>query len=319
MTAIHLSRGLLAGSWEALASSRSAEMASLPLEALHEIGVRIAIDSDRSRHLLVPTGIPTRPWNQIDSPLRESVRSLAFAGAHGKRYLDVRCSNATLFDLFDELIIGVLGRARSAGDVGAAVDSSLSEWRAMFRAAALVGFGRNQRFGLFAELLTLQASAESLGASAAKYWTGPSGLSHDFELPGGCIEVKGASTSSNSVTIHGLEQLAAHDERPLALLVYRLGESEEGSTIRQLISDIESRCGSGALDNALAAVGFTKTTPDERLVVVDAFVVEVDDRIPRLEAAVGGITRAEYDVSIDALRAIMKPSAPSAAIAKAAR
>lgn len=322
MTQLEEARSVLAGSWHALATATVEPMASLPLEPYVELGVRIALDSEGLRHLLVPTSRSPREWTEIASPLRDCIRSLNFAGQTAN-YLDVRCGDPQLFDVFDELILDVLDAASGSSDIGSTIDDALERWRAMFRAVAGVRFGRERRFGLFAELVVLEACASRLGSAAVLAWKGPSGSAHDFELPNGCIEVKGAGTASNSVTIHGFKQLDEDRDVPLRLLVYTLTESTEGRTIGELVSSIESKVGNGALSTLLASLGYTTSMLDDRLIVVDSFAVTVDDRVPALssrtvpEQARGRINRVEYDLPIAQLSSI-KDSIPTAAAITAA-
>jgi Putative PD-(D/E)XK family member, (DUF4420) len=316
-------RHVLAGTWHALESAVPAPLASIALEPFSRVGVRVARDVEGSRHLLVPTALQARPWSQLDSPLRDAVSLLVFGGRSAK-YLDIRCADSNLFDVFDELIIDVLETVDESSDPGAVVESSLERWRAMFRAVASSGFGRERRFGLFAELLVLEASTAKLGIKAIECWTGPSNRPHDFEFPGGCIEVKALGSLSRSVTFHGLRQLEPDRDLPLRILVYSLVESPEGRTIRDLVETIELTTGTGSLGPGLRTLGYTTTSPDDRLAVVDAFVVTVGPDVPALTtttvsvAARDGIGRVDYDVTTGRLRDLADDLTPSAAIAEAA-
>ncbi len=322
MSAISDGRQLLAGSWHAFGDSPPVSMSSLPLERYDNLGARIAVDPDRNRHLLVPTGLARRAWTEIASPVRDCVRTLTF-GDSTRAYLDVRCDESQLFDVFDELIVDVLDAVSDAPDPGESVDVALARWRAMFRAIAGTRFGRARRFGLFAELLVLERAVAISGSDALKHWTGPSGGSHDFELPRACLEVKAAGAESAYITIHGFAQLDQDRDVPLDLVVYILAESAGGRTIGELISAIEVELGSGALQAHLGMLGYGTSTLDDRLSVIDSFAVRVDERIPALSSrtvAAGvreQIRRVDYDLSVADL-SLLKDARSTAAVVSGA-
>lgn len=318
----NISTEVLAGNWHVLGTTPTERMASLLIEPAEQ-RVRVALDAEGVRHLLVPTALPARPWSQVDSPLKDSVRNLVFAGS-ASYFLDVRCNDPRLFDVFDELIVDVLESDHSSSDLGAAVDAALRRWRAMFRALALSGFGRQQRFGLFAELLVLESCINLVGANALASWIGPSGSSHDFELPKGCLEVKAIGSASPVVTIHGFGQLSIDRGRPLHLLVYTLDEAADGRTLKELISSIENVTGEGSLAGHLAMVGYTSVSHDERLAVVDSIAVQVNENLPALSDETVAdkhrqqITSVQYDLPLAVLLSLRRAEPTNSIIAEAA-
>ncbi|MDR7191010.1 hypothetical protein J2Y46_003868 [Microbacterium sp. BE35] len=297
-----LTRAMLRGDWQVLESSEVDNFASLPIRGLEAEGARLALDENGARHLLVRTGIPAREWSEADSPLKDAVRTLTFGGVR-ESFLDVRCATPRLFDVFDELVLDVLEASAGTADPGAAIDRSLGQWRAMFRAMSVGAFGKNRRYGLFAELTVLSACVEHIGASAIQMWTGPLGRPHDFELPNGCLEVKAVASTSTDVTIHGFGQLAI-DRATLDLLVFSVAESADGSTLAEMIRSIETRVGAGALTAALARIGYATPGPDERLVITDSFAIRVTGQLPALTvetvdaSALTGISHVEYAIPL---------------------
>jgi hypothetical protein len=324
LTSGDISRSILEGSWHALETTSVEHIASLPIAAFAATGARQAIDADGFRHLLVPAGSAVRGWTEIASPLRDCVRSLTF-DTHTGTFVDVRCSDATLYDLFDELILDVLNEATGSGDAGEKVESLLERWRSMFRAISSAGFGRKQRFGLFAELVVLEMCVDAMGSAAVQAWTGPSKHAHDFELPAACIEVKAVGVASRSVTIHSFAQLEEDRSLPLFLIVYTLAESEAGRTIGEILSSIESKVGKGSLATLLAKVGYTTSALDDRLSVVGSFAVEVDDRMPALsrrtvtEVPRSSVTRVEYDLDLDQVASLKDHRSTSSIVSKATK
>lgn len=314
---------LLAGAWHAFGDSPPVAMSSLVLERYDGIGARIALDHDRNRHLLVPTELAHRAWTEIASPVRDCVRSLTF-GDSTRAYLDVSCNASQLFDVFDELIVDVLDDASGAPDPGESVDVALARWRAMFRAIAGTKFGRERRFGLFAELLVLEQALTTSGSDALDCWTGPSGGSHDFEFPRACIEVKAAGVESANITVHGFAQLDQHRDVPLDLLVYVLTESSTGRTIGELVSAIEAELGIGALQVHLANLGYGTSTLDDRLSVVESFAVRIDESIPALSSRTvdveirDQIQRVDYELSVASLSQVRDARSTAVVVSDAA-
>lgn len=311
----------LRGDWRVLETEPVAQLASLPVAGQVEGDIRIAVDGEGSRHLLLRTSLQPRPWTAADAPLRDCVVALTFAGTRS-HFLDVRCSNPLLYDIFDELIVDVLTTAIGDTDLGASVDASLERWRAMFRGISAGLFGKQRRYGLFAELTVLETCISLMGEAALEMWTGPTGTPHDFELPRGCIEVKAIGQSSTEVTVHGLHQLEV-DRGQLSLLVHSLAESPAGRTIRELVADIELKVGPGALESSLTRVGFTPSSADERLSVVDSFAVGVTGQLPSLTPSTvsplarDGLSRVEYDIPLATLVGLSeKTESAQGAIAK---
>lgn len=312
---------VLAGTWSALGSNAVRQMAAIPVPVPIQVGARLALDADGARHLLIPTALPERGWSQFDSPLRDAVRTLVF-GEHTDIYLDVRCTDAGLFEVFDELILDVLAAGAGTSDAGASIDDALQRWRAMFRAMASGGFGRERRFGLFAELQVLELCAGAVGPDVIPMWAGPLGNAHDFELPNGCLEVKAVGASSTSVKIHGFAQLEQDREVDLHLLVYLLAESQTGRTLSELIASVEKQTGKGSLTAALNRIGYSPSVPDDRLGVIDTFVVRIDSRVPALNRVTvpahvrDGIGNVEYELSLSLLDSLQEPVATSVAVAE---
>ncbi|MEN0083642.1 MAG: PD-(D/E)XK motif protein [Leifsonia sp.] len=315
-------RHQLAAAWYVLASASPRPIASIALP-FGNSDVRIAIDSDGARHLLFPTALPTRPWSQFSSPLRDCVRKLAFAAA-SSLYLDVSCSDAELFSVFDELVLDILSVVSATDpDPGAKADEALHHWRLMFSAASSARFGKEKQFGLFAELSVLEAGVALRGIEVVDAWVGPDGSAHDFELKNACIEVKAASVAASTITVHGFGQLMPELDKPLVLAVYTLIESADGRTIRELITSIESATSAGILDASLARLGYTTSVLDDRLAIADSFGVFVDETVPALTSETvrtpltRTIPRVQYDVDVDGLRTLMSPYPLAKIIAEA--
>jgi hypothetical protein len=143
-----------------------------------------------------------------------------------------------------------------------------------------------QRIGLFAELAMLKELLARQADLPASVWTGPDRMPHDLELPLGCVEVKGLGKSSATITIHGLDQLDTHDEKPLKLALVSVAVDDSGTTTNELVEHVKGAFGDGA--GFVAQLAKTGWTADDPMSAVTAYVIEsiavvqVDDLTPRL-------------------------------------
>jgi len=306
MTSVSLAA--LRGGWAVLSPPSRDEYSSFPLDALSGTDTRLAVDRNGGRHLLVEYLGEPSPASAANSPLVERVWSLTFGGRNST-YLDIGCLNSGLWGVFDDLIVDVLANARSAPAPGASVKDALEDWRALFRTGLIRGMSRERRFGLFGELLVLQQSVALTSAEELESWVGPTGAPHDFEFRSRCVEVKAVGVSSVSTRIHGLEQLEAHDPKPLDLVVLAVVESEEGQTIASVLEQLlHSGVDASILRSRLSQTGWINDSAfDGPLAVSHVLHVPVGDATPRITTRMllGGVPKGVagigYDISLDVL------------------
>lgn len=302
----HASKGVLAGSWQVLSPPKGHGMTFLPMPDMVVSDVHLALDAEGFRHLLVPTRVNARTRPQEDSPLDDTIRTYRIGHSSGT-YLDLRCTRAELYDVFDELILDVLGAAQGATDLGAAVDDALVRWRTMFRAVQQVSLGLTQQHGLFAELSILERLVDINAREALSWWRGPFREPHDFALPRADVEVKAVSPSSREVVFHGLAQLQPSGDRPLAVALLEVVEAQNGRRLDELAASLEVTLGAGALDAHLAASGYPRALRTARFAVTNASFLHVRADFPAITAATLGqersssIQRIEYAVKRSAL------------------
>jgi len=300
VTAVGL--GTIRGGWAVLDRPTHDEYSSYPLDLLESVDIRLAIDRNNGRHLLVEFQGEPSPSSQIKSPLVDRVWALTFGG-HSRTYLDVACLNSGLWDVFDDLIVDVLQIALPAPQPGATVKGALENWRALFKTGLIRSLSRERRFGLFAELSVLQEAVAVASSGEIASWVGPGGAPHDFEFVHGCVEVKAVGTSSTHTRIHGLSQLELHDPKPLDLVVLTLVESEDGQSISSLIEQLTAAgVDTGALRAGLSQSGWTNdSTFDEPLAVAELLHVAVGAATPRITsgALFGGIPEGVSGIAYD--------------------
>lgn len=263
--------------------------------------VRLALDRDSGRHLIVEIGSVV-PAYSSDGPISERVRQLTF-NDHTRSFLDVELLDRSMKDEFDVLICDVLAGLPSSRGRAQDVHERLGKWRSLLRLAQSRRMDPQRRIGLFGELTFLATLAGNI-PEPWRYWKGPTGNSHDFEFLTGCIEVKTTTLGSTSVRIHGLNQLLP-DENALGLLIYTVSESEIGKSLGALIDELTATFDSPAFEALVARAGWSRGLEDgESYVVEEHLFVPVSPQVPRLvpDSVPGGVFGVDYDVELELLR-----------------
>ncbi|WP_316246875.1 PD-(D/E)XK motif protein [Microbispora triticiradicis] len=291
---------------------RDRGLASFPLEVMcGGEPCRVALDAKGSRHLLVPGGDEAVSVDPRPAVLGMVVRKLSFGGP-AVTYVDVSCAESELFPEFDEVVSDVLEAVSGAQRPASAAIRAVTRWRRLFRSNLLRGLSRQAKLGLFAELTVLSSLVEASPGFPVGAWRGPLNEPHDFEASARCLEVKGLSAVSDSIVVHGLEQLNSHDGRPLDVILLRVVEDSEGRTLSDLVDQLGGAVASRVeLRTRLSAAGWSHQSdrPD-----LDAFAVEevrklvVSSDTPRIVPSSlvagslpDGIENLRYEVDFAAL------------------
>jgi hypothetical protein len=272
--------------WAVLQPPRHAQLAAFPIGPdLGATSCRLAVDQDGLRHLIVPATSEQVAVDPRPSALTVTVRQLTFDGLKTV-WVDVCCTDGDLNPEFDELINDVLENLDGSSTPAATTLRTINRWRRLFGAKATRGLSVQARRGLFAELMLLRTLLTCQPTVDVSAWTGPLRQPHDFELPRRCIEVKAVGRRNDAVTIHGLDQLASHDGRPLDLVVMTVVDDPAGATLAEIIDEIKTMTPNlPALATLLRDSGWTPmigAADTDRLSVSDVISVVVDDTLPRL-------------------------------------
>ncbi|GAA4923887.1 hypothetical protein HD597_011208 [Nonomuraea thailandensis] len=268
---------MLERAWAVLTRPRAKELAAFPLEVIcHAEPCRVAIDGTGARHLLVPAGDEAVSADPRPTVLGTVIRKLRFGGP-AITYVDVSCAESDLFPEFDEVVTDVLEAVADARRPAAAAVDAITRWRRLFRSSLLRGLSRQAKLGLFAELTVLMSLVEADPRFPVDAWRGPLNEPHDFEAAVRCLEVKGLSAASDSIIVHGLEQLNTHGGRPLDLILLRVVEGPDGRTLSDLVEQLRGAVASRAdLRARLSAAGWSEL-PDRS--DLDTFAIEEVRRI----------------------------------------
>ncbi|TYB58920.1 PD-(D/E)XK motif protein [Nonomuraea sp. PA05] len=277
---------MLERAWAVLSRPRTKELASYPLEVTcHSEPCRVALDGTGARHLLVPAGDEDLSVDSRPAVLATVVRKLGFGGP-AIVYVDISCAEPDLFPEFDEVVMDVLEAVVDAHQPAAASLGAIARWRRLFRSSLLRGLSRQAKLGLFVELTVLSALVEADPGFPMAAWRGPLNEPHDFEAPVRCLETKSLSAASDSIAVHGLEQMNTHDGRPLDLVLLRVVEDSDGRTVSNLVEQLRGVVASRADFHArLSAAGWSDQPdrPDlDTFVIEEIRSIEVGPGTPRL-------------------------------------
>jgi len=303
---------MLERAWAVLLPPRAKELASFPLEVMCGAEpCRVALDSMGIRHLLVPAGDEAVSVDPRPAVLGLAVRKLRFDGPTVV-YVDVSCAESDLFPEFDEIVTDVLEAVSGLQRPALAAIGTVARWRRLFRSSLLRGLSHQAKLGLFAELTVLSSLAEADPAFPIEAWRGPLNDPHDFEASARCLEVKGMSAVSDRIVVHGLEQLNAHDGRPLDVVLLRVVEDPDGRSVSDLVGHLLGIVAARAEFRArLSAAGWSErpARPDLDTFAIDEVLrLVVDVGTPRVvpsSLVVGslphGVGALSYQVDLAAL------------------
>jgi hypothetical protein len=297
--------------WAVMPIPRANDMASYLLSPyVGSEPCRLALDAAGGRHLLVPIGPEEKLLDSDGANLGAKIRTLVFDNRPGK-FVDIFCLDPALHDEFDEVVMDVLEEVQESDFPGTSAIKCIERWRRLFRAAFVKRTPFEVQVGLFAELAVLRELRKT-NAFTESMWTGPSRARHDFELIERCFEVKGMTTASKELTIHGLEQMDTHDNKKLDLLVVVLTPHERGQTVSELVNEIRATLDHDSVFNGLLAkVGFIPGSHEESFDVAEFLVAPISHQSPVLAPSrlIGGtlpigLGSVTYSMSADLLREI---------------
>ncbi|WP_046318545.1 PD-(D/E)XK motif protein [Mycobacterium sp. UM_Kg1] len=303
---------------EGVASPGGWRSMTLPVVA-HGRKLIQAVDELGQHHLLIPADGTPHPEN-TRSPLAMSFRNFRFgsggeAAAEG-RYFDIHCQMPALNIQFDTVVGEVIATVENASRPIGAAAATLAAWRRLFTTLADVRpLTHQEKLAAFGELSVLQDLVVGFSDFHAASWTGPERQPHDFELADASIEVKSIGDDSESITVHGLEQLVSADGKPLYLIIRRVVEEPHGRTVPELLGEILTECDDPAVVRQRAArLGVYESMEDvTRFEVTESLIGKVDNGFPRITRDTLGpvlanvVSGLSYDLQLAAVRDQLTP------------
>lgn len=282
--------------------------------------VRVGVDAERRRHLLVPIAVDApEVTDRTGSGVRLTTRALS-SGEGTLRYADLECARPDLSGVFTGLAADVcLALLSGPDDPGAAISIHLDDWRALL-GARVQAWTTPRLGGLTAELLVLDRLLD-LDGHAVSWWTGPLGEAQDFRSALHAIEVKASLTKEGRlIRIHGTDQLEPPEGGALGLVWFRLrpADAQSGVGLVELVERCLERGGAAAVLDRLDRLGLPALSdPDisaARFEIVEQRWYLVDDAFPAIHparfrdrAVPAGVGGVEYLVDLDVVPAETAP------------
>ena len=240
----------------------------------------------------------------------------------GARALVVELADRLFEPVFDPLVNDIsAAAAREPSAEGAAVAllTRLEFWRSLLRDMEAQGMTRTRRQGLVGELHCLQHLLLGLGkvpaVDAAAGWTGPLAANHDFQFPGGAIEVKATvAKKPTSLVITNERELDSTGAGNLLLVAVELDERQggTGTSLRDLVQGTRQALADPVaiqiFDERIAAYGYLPghehLYDEPRYTVRNTAAWRVRDAFPRitegeLRPGVGDVTYKIVTAGLD--------------------
>ena len=271
----------------------------------------LAVDSDRTRCLLVPLDGPQAlPAHASGAAVKISSPRLVINGRAGW-YLRVACIEPALDDRFSRLVRDALEAVKDAPEApGLATLRIVGQWQDLMRADS-VRLSRESLAGLFGELLLLEDIVDAAPASDLDCWVGPEGQRHDFLRGAIAVEVKTTLRhAGRPASIHGIEQL--EPQVPGGQLFMSWNRIEVGIGAGDTVGDVLARIAAKSpfsttltkkIDSMRIDVGHEAA--QVRFVVRERHMFVVDGGFPRLTRAqlqtgreMPGVGAISYDVDL---------------------
>jgi hypothetical protein len=266
--------------------------------------------------LIVEIGTESLPGD-IELPRSHGFRvvpSVLEPGRKGRTRLVLELIEPRYSDIFRSLADDLVRRIASAPNESGAVRvlaAHLSKWQTFLRAAS-DGLSAEEQRGLAGELTLLRdAMLERFGNAAVQCWTGASAANHDFQLPGGHLEVK--STVANTphvIHISNVGQLDNSTCGELFLCLTRLAESQTiGESLSEILASTRDRISDSALagfDDKLLGIGIIPGDPRQysvpRYIVSSRTLYHIRTGFPRLIRSTlpAGVEDVAYTIAVAA-------------------
>ena len=227
---------------DAWTSIKSFHTGWLQLGIEHPLEWHVAYETPTNKALVI---IAHFPATNIESS--RSITTACRKRQDGSYYISFQLIESSQEDVFISMcsnLIQYSARASSEAKALSMVESRYRQWRRLMehnKNKAILS--DTNRRGLIGELLYLKRIIEGgkTASSALAGWVGPDGADQDFVYDERWREIKTTGLSSDSITIHSIEQLG-NETTQGDLVIFRVDpsapEAEGAFTLRQLVRDI---------------------------------------------------------------------------------
>jgi hypothetical protein len=247
----------------------------------------------------------------------EVIPTVIDPGRGGRIRIVLALRDARYVDVFRALCEDLVHRMASVtqeADAVRVLTLQLARWQAFLRAAGMEGLSLERRRGLAGELTFLRDELlPRMGDLAVKGWMGWAAANHDFQLPGGSVEVKTtAANTPHAFRVSNVGQLDDRTTTALYVCLTRVDESQNsGESLREVVESLRDRLHPSvavALEDRLAQVGFVMAAGSmyafPRYNVRGRQMFHVLPGFPRITAddLPLGVETVEYSVAIAACK-----------------
>ena len=309
--------GDIKAAWQHLKNSRPKDVKEMPTietgTSVSEGDVRLAIADGRYCALLLPIAMT----ESVDA---EKVSQLILVqsvklGLDGKpvRFVEMRCEEEQLSDVFAKVASDVLGRIESGAGVHRAVEEALREFRRLLHKERTSSQDEKTIVGLIGELLTLVEAME-VNPAAINGWHGPDSDRHDFRAGPVTVEVKTSlGADGNRIHVNGMKQFESSIEGSFLIRHVRIEPNPDGAlSVPDLVIQVAALAQEQTmLEDKLEKLGYTADNAESwqvnRYALVGATAYEVRGGFPRLipemlavEWPLAGVSAVSYEVDLGA-------------------
>ncbi len=287
------------------------------LTAARDDGLFLGLDLVKGQRLFIvelaphiqfkPRNIPN--WREIQVELATDAESpdaiLVKIALISERFTDV--FTAFTNDLYKTLL--PIGKRP---DVPYVLSERFEKWHRFFMTHSSEGLSHEEQLGLFGELWFMlhHILGRIPKLAAVKCWKGPEEKVHDFELPGGSVEVKTAgSKEPRAFRISSEHQLDTAGIPSLHLYVLSIEtRGSGGKTLPELVSELRAefeveQAGFDLFRQKLMEAGYLDIHAAEytaQYEAVEEFLFRVENGFPSIVEVPEGVSEVKYKISLSA-------------------
>lgn len=303
--------------WQQLINAQpdgAGEMPSIETgTSVSEGDVRLAVSDGRFCALLLPIAMTeTLDPDRVSQIILVQPVKL---GVEGKpiRFLEMRCEEEQLNEVFAKVVSDVLNRIESGAGVHKAVDEALKEFRRLLHKQRVSSQDEMTIVGLIGELLTL-IEVLRINPDGLVGWHGPDSDRHDFRAGPVTMEVKTSlGADGNRININGIRQLESIEEHSFLIRHVRIEPNPDGTlSVPGLVYQAAALAPDQTqLEDKLEKLGYTADNAESwqanRYTHLGSTSYSVEGGFPRLipsllevEWPIAGVSAVSYEVDLGA-------------------
>lgn len=228
--------------WNIISYSGNSEFEFMRIDSLSKPEINIGLNSKLNRCLVLE--LPKNHGIDVPSSVKQNL-ALSFFREEG--YIVLELTDATFYDLFDDLISSIYQQICNLTDVreyASIFVKMFYRWSEFFEDKSSDSLSVEVIQGLFGEMFVLKNLLEITDSAYVndllESWKGPYDQGHDFVLDNKDIEVKTKISTVSNVKISSEYQLESENKKSLELLVLCVERNTADSyPLSKLLSQIK--------------------------------------------------------------------------------